>query len=65
MTSDSSVHSDTSSFDGTRHQLRLSKNPKTEKVGTHNPFVFKDVFSVKMPKLDFFDSLVRRPQLSI
>jgi hypothetical protein len=40
--------------------LRLSKNPKTEKISTHNSFVFKSRFSMKMPKLDFFDSLVRR-----
>jgi hypothetical protein len=40
--------------------LRLSKNPKTEKISAHNPFVFKSRFSVKKPQLDFFDSLVRR-----
>jgi hypothetical protein len=40
--------------------LRLSKNPKTNKIGTHNSCVFKSHFSVNILKLDFFDSLVRQ-----
>src|SRR5947209_20389041 len=40
--------------------LRLSKNPEIEKGNVHNSFVFKRHFSVKTPKLDFFDRLVRR-----
>jgi hypothetical protein len=40
--------------------LRLSKNPKTEKISVHNPFIFNRLFSMKMPKSDFFDSLVRQ-----
>src|SRR5437763_16587758 len=43
-----------------RPMLRLSKNPQTEKISAHNSFVFQRRFSVNMPKLDFFDSLVRR-----
>ena len=62
-------------FDNARHErrleavactrlLRLSKNPKTGKISTHNSFIFKSRFSMKMPKLDFFDSLVRPPLVS-
>src|SRR5262245_203786 len=40
--------------------LRLSKNPEIEKSNVHNSFFFKRHFSVKTPKLDFFDHLVRR-----
>ena len=40
--------------------LRLSKNPEIEKTGVYNSFVFKRRFSMKTPKSDFFDSLVRR-----
>ena len=38
--------------------LRLKKNPETKTSGAHNSFIFKSRFSVKMPKLDFFYSLV-------
>jgi hypothetical protein len=40
--------------------LRLSKNLKTETIRAHNAFIFKSHFCVKIPKSDFFDSLVRR-----
>src|SRR5262249_11166057 len=43
---------------------RLSKNPKTAKIGVHNSFIFKRLFSAEMPKLDFFDSLVRCPAVA-
>src|SRR5262245_20711026 len=44
---------------GMREDLTNVSPRETEKISVHNSIIFKSRFSMKMPKLDFFDSLVR------